>query len=189
MNKKRKYKEPEIYSTTGFKDVLASPLFYSIAVITFVLGVSSIFGFLQNPLKLKAVVSAINHKISSDSLIKSPATQNVFSLSENFYGLLQKDANENLKHPSEKMKFELYQDRVEENARNNSFEKDLHRVAFNYDITSNNFWSDLDSTSIESAIEESDRLEQEASIIGIPLESDFQYKPNRLNDSIYALKI
>jgi len=180
--KKHKYKEPEIYSTTGFKDVLASPVFYAIAAIAFVLGVSTIFGFLQNPLRLKAVVTVIHQKVSPSAPERNIVTHNAYSLSESFHKntglIINKDA-----------KIIRYQDNTEYFLNNNNTENSMQHVSFNYDITSDKFWNNLDSSSIESVTEELKRKEIEASLIGIPLKLDFQQQPNMIDDSIYVLKI
>ena len=177
----RKYKEPEIYSTTGFKDVPASPVFYSIVTIAFILGISTIFGFLQNPLKFKAVVSVIHQKVSPSSPAKSSITQNVYSLSESFY----KRSNRNNINAS----VSLYLDNTEDFGSKESTGNGIQNVAFNYDVTSNQFWNKLDASSIESVNEEIDRNELEASMFGIPLEPDFQHDSKQIDDSIYVLKI
>jgi len=42
----------EVYSISGFKDTLASPVFYPVIVVAMLLGITSILGFVQNPMKL-----------------------------------------------------------------------------------------------------------------------------------------
>lgn len=182
MNKNTRHnKEPEVYSTTGFKDTLASPYFYPIAVITIVLGISSILGFLQNPLKLKAVVNVINQKVS----VRSPVNRQLYSLSQSFSEKkINKQRNENAETGN------LFQDFYETKISNQTDESSLQHVSFNYDVTSTQFWSDLDTSRIESAIEESNRQDHEASMIGIPLESDYfqlHQDTQHLDDSIYTL--
>ena len=70
-------------------------------------------------------------------------------------------------------------------------DNDIERIAFNYDVTSENFWSDLDSSKLETATEEMLRKQKEAAMIGIPLEIDYQQKNSSeldgTNKSIYAL--
>ena len=61
--------KPEVYSTSGFRDTLASPIFYPVIVVALVLGVTSIFGFVQNPLKLKAVVNVIQQKVATENVV------------------------------------------------------------------------------------------------------------------------
>ena len=185
--KKHKYKEPEIYSTTGFKDVLASPVFYAIATIAFVLGVSTIFGFLQNPLRLKAVVSVIHQKVSPEVSERTIVTHNAYSLSESFNKNHYK--NNGLVNINKEARVIRYQDTTEYFGNNNNTEKHIQHVSFNYDITSHDFWSNLDSSSLESVTGELKRKEIEASMIGTPLEPDFQQNTDKIDDSIYVLKI
>jgi len=186
MNKNTRHnKEPEVYSTTGFKDTLASPYFYPIAVITIVLGVSSILGFLQNPLKLKAVVSVINQKVSVSSPVRSVVNRDLYSLSQSFSEKkINKQRNENAET------LNIFLDYYETKISNQTDETSLQRVSFNYDVTSPQFWTDLDTSKIESASEESNRQDHEASMIGIPLESDYfqlHQDTQPLDDSIYTL--
>lgn len=186
MNKNMRHnKEPEVYSTTGFKDTLASPYFYPIAVITIVLGVSSILGFLQNPLKLKAVVNVINQKVSVSSPVRSSVNHDLYSLSQSFS---EKKINTQRKENAETIN--IFQDFYATKISNQTDEASLQRVSFNYDVTSTQFWTDLDTSRIESAIEESNRQDHEASMIGVPLESDYfqlQLDTQPLNDSLYTL--
>jgi len=72
MNKNQQSNnEPKIYSTSGFKDTLASPVFYPVIVVAIVLGVTSIFGLTQNPLKLKTVVNIIHQKVATEVTVNS----------------------------------------------------------------------------------------------------------------------
>ena len=63
--------------------------------------------------------------------------------------------------------------------------------SFNYDVTSERFWSDLDSSKFESAEEEMKRKERETATFGIPLEIDHRDHLPAVFDlkdaSIYAL--
>lgn len=170
INKDKQYQEPEVYSTTGFKDVLASPVFYSVVAITFILGASSIFGFLQNPIKLKSTVFVISQKMTNSPL-KSSQHRNNYSLSHS-----NKIKKETLKQPRLDNSH-LYLEKKLDNAFNSlSIDKNrddgLRRIAFNYDITSEQFWTDLDTSTIDSAIEESQNYN--TTVIGAPLESTYQ---------------
>lgn len=62
MNKKYKNNK-EVYSITGFSDLVASPFFYSILIITVILGLASTFGFFQNPRKLKLIIDLISQRV------------------------------------------------------------------------------------------------------------------------------
>ena len=179
---KSKNKEPEVYSTTGFKDVLASPLFYPIVTITFVLGISSIFGFLQNPLKLKAVVSTINQKLTHNSATKNSITRNIYSLSKTFSGKKYPMSNANERSDNRKLLVNFNNSPVLL-ASNNPVGNDINQIAYNYDVTSMQLWNDLDI----SIIEEGHGEKLETNRVGIPLELDFQQELLPLNESIYAL--
>jgi len=176
------FHEPKVYSTTGFKDTLASPLFYSVAVVALVLGIASIFGFLQNPLKLKAVANAVHNKVHISSPVRSSPRNNLYSLEQSFKS--KDDSTEMHPISYQQQSFEIEQP---ENV------DGLSRVSFNYDVTANDFWTDLDTTRLESAMEESARQDLEASLIGAPLESEYhrqlELEGMPLNDSIYSLNV
>ena len=65
----KKAKKEAVYSSTNMSDLLSSPVFYSVIALSFILGVSSIFGFFNNPRKLKTVVDVISQKILVNSNI------------------------------------------------------------------------------------------------------------------------
>lgn len=183
------FREPAVYSTTGFKDTLASPLFYSIAVVALVLGIASIFGFLQNPLKLKAVASAVHNKVHIGSPVSSSPKHDLYSLNQSF-----KQKTDNQSTPKFVQDFEalLIETQKQTESQTQNSHSGLQRVSFNYDVTASDFWTDLDTTRLESAIEESDRHDFEASLLGAPLESEYHQQLEKelmpLNDSIYTLK-
>ncbi|MCF6189650.1 MAG: hypothetical protein L3J51_04155 [Cocleimonas sp.] len=175
MKNKNNAKE-EVYSATELSDLLSSPVFYSVLVLTFLLGLSSVFGFLQNPRKLKTVVDAISEKVSIYQNIEpgfgvdqyssyGSSVDDVLYLENNRYSILSKE----LFAPIDK-----------------ATEKNIQKVSFNYDITSKQFWGNLDSSSIESASEESIRKNTENWRLGTPLSSDYYIDQT---DSIYALKV
>ena len=63
MNKKYKNNKEEYYSITGFSELVASPFFYSILILTVILGLASTFGFFQNPRKLKLIIDLISQRV------------------------------------------------------------------------------------------------------------------------------
>ena len=180
------FHEPKVYSTTGFKDTLASPLFYSVAAVALVLGIASIFGFLQNPLKLKAVANAVHNKVHISSPVRSSPRNNLYSLEQSFKN---KDDKRDINAGSHPIS---YSEDLTENQVSQSV-AGLKRVSFNYDVTANDFWTDLDTSRLESAIEESARQDLEASLLGAPLGSEYhqqlELEAMPLNDSIYSLNI
>jgi hypothetical protein len=162
----KKSRSEEVYSATELSDLLSSPVFYSVLSLTFILGISSIFGFLQNPRKFKVVVDIISERVVS-SEVKSVSFNQV--------------------------KYSLVQSEYDRNERYNIFSNDLfvsntsqnvERVSFNYDITSKQFWGNLDSSRIESAAEESRRESSDALVIGTPLSPDY-YSPD--SDAKYTM--
>ncbi|GAA0426732.1 hypothetical protein GCM10009133_39130 [Cocleimonas flava] len=174
------FREPKVYSTTGFKDTLASPLFYSVAAVALVLGIASIFGFLQNPLKLKAVANAVHNKVHISSPVRSSPRNNLYSLEQSFKNKDYRTDKNQIQNQPQSVEVEQPQHMG-----------GLNRVSFNYDVTANDFWTDLDTSRLESAVEESARQDLEASLLGAPLGSEFhqqlELEAMPLNDSIYSL--
>lgn len=158
-----KNKQQTVYTSTELSDLLSSPTFYSVIALTFILGFSAIFGFLQNPRKLKTVVDVISEKVS--------ATQSrTVSFGVDKYVLLQAASKKasSTKGSHNKASNYLYPLNLELEPNRN-----IQRVSFNYDITSNQFWGNLDSGRIESASEESQRQSTDASMIGTPLSPEY----------------
>ncbi len=174
MKNKNNVRE-EVYSATELSDLLSSPVFYSVLALTFFLGLSSVFGFLQNPRKLKTVVDAISEKVS------------IYQNSEAGFGVDQYssygssvDAVSYIDNSRYSISFkELFAptDKI--------IEQSIQKVSFNYDITSKQFWGNLDSSSIESASEESIRKNAESWRLGAPLSSDYYVDQD---GSKYSLK-
>ncbi len=54
----------EPYSISGFSDLINSPVFLAILLLTFILGLSSVFGFFQNPQKLRLIIELINQRVN-----------------------------------------------------------------------------------------------------------------------------
>jgi len=64
MNKKHQNNNnSDEYSVTGFSELVASPFFYSVLILTVILGLASTFGFFQNPRKLKLIIDLISQRI------------------------------------------------------------------------------------------------------------------------------
>ena len=185
---KQNNNKPEIYSTSGFRDTLASPVFYPVIVVALVLGVTSIFGFVQNPLKLKAVVNVIHQKVAVTKVVNESFREGFYSVSKSEPTL----TSETSFKPSVKA-FDLFSNINETTPEKMAVEGNFERIAFNYDVTSESFWSDLDSSSLETATEEMERKEKESTTFGSPLEIDHQQRfpaEYDLQDkSIYALNI
>ena len=169
MNKNQQSSnEPKIYSTSGFKDTLASPVFYPVIVVAIVLGVTSIFGLTQNPLKLKTVVNIIHQKVATEVTVNSTLDDKYYS---DFDLSTTKSRLQKETLTSKQMTdtdYVLFQANVEATNANDT----LERYAFNYDVVSESFWSDLDSTSLETPEEEIFRQQREVNSIGLPLQID-----------------
>ena len=175
---KNKTDKEEVYSSTSLSDLFSSPIFYSVIVLTFILGVSSIFGFFNNPRKLKTVVDVISQKI----LISPNSNTAAFNANADTEYLFQ---NYSLKmHTSKKgmaLKFtdssyNIYSKYSVTSAvsrtANNRVSDNTQRVSFDYDITSKQFWGDIDESRIESMLEETQRQNGDSLIIGAPLSSE-----------------
>ncbi len=177
----KKTKKEEVYSSTDLSDLLSSPVLYSVIALTFILGVSSIFGFFNNPRKLKTVVDVISQKL----LINPNSNTVAFDVDEDY--LLQKYSlkasvinkkvikQKRVTSESTANPYNIFTKRVVLDAALNAekMHKEIQRVSFDYDITSKQFWGDLDSSKIDSLIEENQRLEGDALIIGAPLSSEY----------------
>ena len=148
----------EVYSSTELSDLLSSPVFYSVLALTFFLGLSSIFGFFENPRKLKTVVDIISEKVVT-------ADVNTVSFGQVKYSMIQTDSSRNDRYNI------LRSDLFSENPVNSA--GSIEKVSFNYDITSKQFWGNLDSSRIESATEESRRNNSDALVIGTPLSPEY----------------
>lgn len=74
---KKKSKNNNEYSTTGFSDLVGSPFFYSVLLITFILGFASVYGFFQNPRKLKLIIDVISQRVFISEVEKDYAPTSV----------------------------------------------------------------------------------------------------------------
>ena len=186
--------ESEVYSISGFRDTLASPVFYPVIVVTLVLGVTSIFGFLQNPLKLKSVVNVIQQKVGTREIVNDS-----FNLSQAYIdNMSSKNIKEltintkrNFASTETNYAFDLFSDNETSFTKKTTVDGNFERIAFNYDVTSESFWTDLDSSRLETASEEIERKEQEATTFGAPLRIEYrEISPADFNledESIYAI--
>lgn len=80
MNNNKNRRE-QVYSATGVTDLLSSPVFYAVLFLSAFLGIFTIYGFIDNPLRLKAKVDSLTAKIfPSDSRL---AIHSIELLSDN----------------------------------------------------------------------------------------------------------
>ena len=183
-------KKEEVYSSTDLGDLLSSPVFYSVLVLASFLGLLSTFGFLNNPRKLKTAVDVINQKF-----FMSPNSNTViYDRNEDY--LFQKYAfkasimnNAKVKQGKTYLapignpynilsKVTYFSNSSKQNRSENQ------RVAFDYDITSNEFWGDLDASTKNYLNDESDKFEDLQ--IGAPLSSEYLLEQG---DEKYSLKL
>lgn len=173
----KKIKNEEVYSSTGLSDLLSSPIFYSVIVLTFILGISSIFGFFNNPRKLKIVVDVISQKflISPNSNTAAFNNANAEYLLQNYSSKTFTKKNR-LSLDVIASPYKIFLKDAFSGSKLNMDEtanKNTQRVSFEYDITSKQFWGDLDASRIDSMLEESQRRNGNALIIGTPLSSEY----------------
>ncbi|KAG1663505.1 tRNA (cytidine/uridine-2'-O-)-methyltransferase TrmJ [Nymphon striatum] len=143
------------------------------------------------PSHLKAVANAVHNKVHIGSPVSSSPKNDLYSLNQSF-----KQKTDNQSTPKFVQDFEALlietQKQTKSQTQSQNSHSGLQRVSFNYDVTASDFWTDLDTTRLESAIEESDRHDFEASLLGAPLESEYHQQLEEelmpLNDSIYTLK-
>lgn len=185
--KKQHSDKNEIYSISGFRDTLASPVFYPVVVVAIVLGITSMFGFVQNPEKLKSMVDVMHQKVATTNVVNGTVNDQLYRVSQT------NKSSETPKLNSHNTSLKLFTD-IDANLMTYNekmpVHKDIERIAFNYDVTSESFWTELDSSKLESAREEMERKQREAGTIGAPLEINNEKFPAKfkLNDeSIYAL--
>lgn len=183
----------EVYSVSGFRDTLASPVFYPVIVVAILLGVTSILGFVQNPLKLKSMVNVIHQKVAITNVVNGTLENKLYKVSNNKETTKIQTFQSSVSNDQIRS-FDLFLDfdtDLVTHSKKMPVDKSIERIAFNYDVTSENFWTDLDSSKLETAKEEMERKQREKSTIGTPLEIDQQEKfPTKfkINDkSIYAL--
>lgn len=136
-NTKVVYKRPE------FLDLLSSNNFYTVSAIALVLGISSAFGFIDNPRKLKAVVDTLSYKVSIDHRDNQRMPYQVFQ-QERYDLSASADRKASNMHAFRGGKDFL----LEKYNFSESFAKNKKPVAFSYDITSDKFWNDLSSSNI-----------------------------------------
>jgi len=132
-------KSSAVYKRSEFSDLLTSNNFYTVSAIALVLGVASVFGFIQNPRKLKAVVDTISYKVSMSHIDNQRMSYRVFQQEQYSLSASVKTAHNKQRYEGNNYLFGT-DDAIEK--------QDIKRVAFSYDITSDQFWNDLDSSNI-----------------------------------------
>jgi len=182
----KKTKKDVVYSSTDLSDLLSSPVFYSVIALTFILGLSSIFGFFNNPRKLKTVVDVISQKIlinpnsntvsfeaDADYLLRNYSLD---SLPINLAGLTTSNHVEDPYNISSQLIILNPVSNVKNYTR---------KVSLDYDITSKRFWDGLDDSRLEAVIEESQRQNSDSLTIGAPLSTEYLLEEG---DSKYSMR-
>jgi hypothetical protein len=171
----KKAKKEEVYSSTDLSDLLSSPVFYSVIALTFILGVSSVFGFFNNPRKLKTVVDVISQK-----LLINPSSNTVTFDRDDDY-LLQKyslkasvNNQKGMSLTTAVNSYNVFSKIVVLDFVSNTINSnEIQRVSFDYDITSKQFWGNIDTSRIDSLIEGNQKLDENPLMIGAPLSSEY----------------
>jgi len=131
------------------------------------------------------MVNVIHQKVAETKVVNDSLENGLYSITS------QKKVEDNEIVKQSSKVIELFSNLDRQTSEKNAIEGDFERIAFNYDVTSERFWSDLDSSKFESAAEEMERKEKEAATFGLPLEIEYQNNfPSNLeanDDSIYAL--
>ncbi len=140
-------KSNAVYKRSEFLDLLSSNNFYTVTAIALVLGAASAFGLIQNPRKLKTVVDVLSYKVSISHPDNQRMSYQVFQ--QERYDLsasMENYVNKKQSHFSRATEYLFDENLASEKA--NIAKKEFHRVAFSYDITSNKFWNDFNSSDI-----------------------------------------
>ncbi|MEE9445656.1 MAG: hypothetical protein V3V19_08320 [Cocleimonas sp.] len=181
------HNKAEVYSATGFSDLLASPTFYAIPVIAFVLGFSSIFGFLQTPEKLKSAVDIITKKVVLQNKSDNKSTKLVSDLT---IKNITKKHNDRNTASSLGNRYSIFMDKfTHENERQlpKRSIQTIQLASFDYDITSKHFWGDLELNNPHaSVLEDSILRNRDSLLMGVPMNLDLLPK---IGDEKYSLRI
>ena len=157
-----------VYKITGFSDIIASPVFYSILFLALILGLSSIFGFLQNPRKLKAVVDVIHQKVS----VSGSNSRNKYSLIQSLDRMqMERDTVEPITISYlDKNRYSIFSNSLDLVSMTDSAVQT--KVSFDYDITSKEFWGTFDNIKAASRLD--DELNKlDILLPGVPLDDKY----------------
>jgi len=167
--KKKAPNTKEVYSITGFSDLVSSPFFFSVLILTIILGLASTFGFFKNPRKLKLIIDLISQRI----FISDATTQTLSKVVYNqAYTIEQKELQVISKKDGNITASSLNKDRYailsndDLNVDYSSFDPKI-TVAIDYNIASLRFWGSLNPS-------KSNRL-----VIGAPLTPNYSLDINK----------
>lgn len=172
-----KTKKQVVYSSTDLIDLLSSPIFYSVIALSLILGLSSVFGFFNNPRKLKTVVDAISQNLSVnprtntvsydadvDYLLRNHSFKEL-SVKKETHFLIKSDNSYNTSDNGNGV--------IPYSALNANINQEAQRVSFDYNITSDQFWGSFDVNRIESMIDQNQQQNLDTLMIGAPLSSEY----------------
>ncbi len=145
-------KSDAVYKRSEFLDLLSSNNFYTVTAIALVLGAASAFGLIHNPRKLKTAVDVLTYKVSISHPDNQRMSFQVFQ--QERYDLsasLENQSRRKQSHFSQATQY-LFDDSIGNDV--HATRKDIQRVAFGYDITSDKFWNDLNSSDVGLAKED-----------------------------------
>ena len=145
----------EEYSITGFSELVSSPFFFSVLILTIILGLASTFGFFKNPRKFKLIIDLISQRI-----FISEADQNIAPkiVSNRAYSIAQKELQVVSKKDGNITISSLDKDRYAIFSEDfllqdiNFLPKDtMVSVSIDYNISSSRFWGDLSLNNFKSS--------------------------------------
>jgi len=154
----------EVYSTTGFSDLVSSPFFLSVLILTIILGLASTFGFFKNPRKLKLIIDLISQRIfiseaKIQTLPRVVHSQAYAMEQRELQVISKKDGNITVSSLNKDRYTILSSDDFSFN--NNASLNPTISVSIDYNIASLRFWGSLNSSN-------SNRL-----IIGAPISPSY----------------
>ena len=193
MIDKNKNDNNEEYSAAGFSDIISSPIFLVVLILTFILGLSSVFGFFQNPRKLKAIIDLISQRVFISDVQQKPQFPHI--VNNNIDSILPWQLKAIYKRDGYVTASSLNEERY------SIFSKEFKRVEtasksidstlvvrLNYDITSQEFWGDLNiglglaKKSLNLAY-----VADTNKIIGVPMSPYYSLGNERLKYSLVAM--
>lgn len=187
---KKKSLPKEEYSITGFADVVSSPIFYSVIILTIILGLASVFGFFQNPLRLKLIIDLISQRVSISKVENKTATEypsNTENSKASLINDLYPDTYKKLKiiyqrdgkitaSSLDDSRYSILKDIDEKNSSDEDASlNSMIPVSLDYNISSPHFWGKL-----------SQKKPTENLLTDIQLSP---YDSLQTGDSIYSLKV
>lgn len=169
----------EEYSVTGFSDLVASPAFLAVLVLTFILGISSVFGFFQNPRKLKAVIDYISKRVSVSEVSNSDPSRvvsNVFN--NNVYPTIASgkfktiyNRNGNITASTLDMdRYSILSEKFSLSEQTKTPSNSTMTLALDYNIVSKSFWRKLGMWSeLVLDLNKTKRVNAKSVIVGSPI--------------------